>query len=444
MLGAFPTAVVMAVMIAAFTPVGAADETENRPWRTRNAPHFYVDAAYFPTPGAEGTLELYYDISYSQLQFLKKAGGFTANFEIQAIVNDPKGRQVTGDSWRKTVTRASYKETVSPEFSFTETFSLSLLPGKYTLVVRTENLDSGAQSSATVRLDLRNLGALPAISDAVVGLCNLKPARADSQRTDSHRADSAGVVSLGQMVVPHPRASFGERYPSMCVYAEVYDSARAAGAAADTATFRVLCRIVDEQGRVKLMDTLYVARTGLTSPFLYSPPLDSLTMGRYTLELSLGSGKGAPRTTSTFEIDESRFALDENIDDTLALLGYIARRSEIDSLKRATGPDRRRLWQEFWARRDPYPETPENEFLIEFFERVRYANANFGYFGAGWKSDRGRIYIRRGPPDSVESRPVTPAGPAYEVWYYFQQNLTFVFVDRTGLGDYQLMGPSYE
>lgn len=406
-------------------------DTEARPWRASAFPHFYVDATYFSNPGAEGTLELFYEISYSQLQFLRQGRAFTADFEIQAILYDPKGVQVTGDSWRRRVTCSSYEQTASPQSSYTETLLLKPDPGKYDLMVRTENLESGRQSSVSVRLDLRRMSVLPAISDVLIGVCS--PARKDSV---------AGPLRTA--VVPHPRARFGEQNSSMCVYAEIYDSPAADPALRDTSAYRVLSRIVDEQGATRQSDTVYVPRSGRTSYLLFSPSLDNLNMGRYALELSLGRGAKAAKSTGTFEIDESRFPLDVNIDDTMALLSYIATRSELEPLKQATGAERKRLWMEFWAKRDPNPETPENEFLTEFFDRVRYANANFSYFGPGWKTDRGRIYIRRGPPDAVESRPVTASGPAYEVWYYYERNLTFVFVDRTGSGDYQLVGPSYE
>jgi len=424
----------LGVLLAAGAAPACA-QTDGRPWRARALPHFYVDATYFASRGGDGSLELFYEISYSQLQFLRKGGAYTADFEVQAILYDQKGRQVTGDSWRRRVTCSSYRETVSPELSYAETLRLASPPGRYNLVTRTENLDSGRQSSVTIRLDLRAIGALPAISDLIVGVCGPAPAK----------GDSAAPGPAMRKVVPHPRARFGEHYSSMCVYAELYDSV-AVGATAppDTSAFRVLCRIVDEQGSTRLSDTVYVARSGGTSYMVYSPSLDDLNMGHYTLELQLGSGVGAAKSMGTFEIDESRFPLDVNIDDTMTLLGYIAHRSELEPLKKATGAERKALWMEFWARRDPNPETPENEFLIEFFERVHYANANFSYFGSGWKADRGRIYIRRGPPDSIESRPVTASGPAYEIWYYYQLNLTFIFVDRMGLGEYQLVGPSYE
>jgi len=394
--------------------------------RARASPYFHVGTTFFCPPGEkEGTLEVYYDISYSQLQFLKKNGGFLARFEVQAIIYDSKKRQVNGDSWRRDVRSTSYRETVSPDGSFYETFKLAVAPGKYTLLVRTENLDSEERSSVVLEIELQSVRSLPALSELLLGSCS---------------RDSALAGSLRSRVIPHPRRRFGERYPRFCVYGEIYDSP----AADDTAAYRLAWRILDEEGSLKLQDTVSVVRRGQVSPLFFSGSVSDLTMGRYRLELVLGKGRGAQRTSRVFEVDESKFAIDENIEDTLSLLGYIAQRSEIEPMKEAVGEDRKRLWLEFWKKRDPYPETPENEYLIEFFDRVRYANHHFSSMQPGWKTDRGRIYIRRGPPDQVERRPMSPSGPAYEVWSYFEKNLTFVFVDRMGFGEYELIGPSLE
>jgi GWxTD domain-containing protein len=67
--------------------------------------------------------------------------------------------------------------------------------------------------------------------------------------------------------------------------------------------------------------------------------------------------------------------------------------------------------EQFWARRDPDPSTIENEFKVEHYLRVMYANENFTAGIAGWKTDRGMIYIKFGPPDRIETR---PAGGPYE------------------------------
>src|SRR5580704_6862667 len=65
----------------------------------------------------------------------------------------------------------------------------------------------------------------------------------------------------------------------------------------------------------------------------------------------------------------------------------------------------------FWQRRDPTPDTEENEYKEEHYQRIAYANEHFAAGIPGWKTDRGRIYIIFGKPDEVESH---PSGGAYE------------------------------
>src|SRR5271169_144682 len=65
----------------------------------------------------------------------------------------------------------------------------------------------------------------------------------------------------------------------------------------------------------------------------------------------------------------------------------------------------------FWQRRDPTPDTIENEFKEEHYRRIAFANEHYAAGIPGWKSDRGRIYIMYGPPDETDSH---PSGGSYE------------------------------
>jgi len=65
----------------------------------------------------------------------------------------------------------------------------------------------------------------------------------------------------------------------------------------------------------------------------------------------------------------------------------------------------------FWQRRDPTPDTEENEFKEEHYQRIAYANEHFAAGVPGWKTDRGRIYIVFGKPDEIDSH---PSGGSYE------------------------------
>src|SRR6202034_3211918 len=115
----------------------------------------------------------------------------------------------------------------------------------------------------------------------------------------------------------------------------------------------------------------------------------------------------------------------------------------------------------FWQRRDPTPDTEENEYKEEHYQRIAYANEHFAAGIPGWKSDRGRIYIMYGKPDEIDShpsggtyeRPMEEGGGEtstypFEDWRYrylegIGENVILEFVDPTMSGEYHLtMDPS--
>ena len=65
--------------------------------------------------------------------------------------------------------------------------------------------------------------------------------------------------------------------------------------------------------------------------------------------------------------------------------------------------ERDQFIEAFWQRRDPTPDTVENEFKEEHYRRIAYANEHFAAGIPGWKSDRGRMYIMYGPAEDRKS-----------------------------------------
>jgi GWxTD domain-containing protein len=127
-----------------------------------------------------------------------------------------------------------------------------------------------------------------------------------------------------------------------------------------------------------------------------------------------------------------------------------------------TDEERENFIENFWRRRDPNPDTEENEYREEYYERIAYANEHFTSGIPGWKTDRGRIYIAWGKPDSVETHPTGGSydRPSYEgggstttypfeVWFYRHldnvgEGLEIEFVDPTGTGEYRMARNSNE
>jgi len=127
----------------------------------------------------------------------------------------------------------------------------------------------------------------------------------------------------------------------------------------------------------------------------------------------------------------------------------------------ATDEERENFIESFWMRRDPTPDSMENEYKEEHYRRIAYANDRYASGIPGWKTDRGRIYIAYGPADEIESHPsggqyqrpydegggFTSTYP-FEIWRYrwiegIGSDILLEFVDPTMTGEYRLtMDPS--
>ena len=118
--------------------------------------------------------------------------------------------------------------------------------------------------------------------------------------------------------------------------------------------------------------------------------------------------------------------------------------------------ERDQFIEAFWQRRDPTPDTEENEFKEEHYRRIAYANEHFAAGIPGWKSDRGRIYIMYGPPDEIDGNPAggtydrpmeegggTTSTFPFEDWRYrylegIGQEVIIEFVDSCMCGDFHM------
>ena len=136
---------------------------------------------------------------------------------------------------------------------------------------------------------------------------------------------------------------------------------------------------------------------------------------------------------------------------------YIITPEEVAAFKQLSNDEERdQFIENFWLRRDPTPDTPENEYKEEHYRRIAYANEHFGAGIPGWKTDRGRIYIVWGPADQIESHPTggtydrpqeegggTTSTYPWETWRYrylegVGQNIELEFVDQCSCGDYKI------
>jgi GWxTD domain-containing protein len=102
---------------------------------------------------------------------------------------------------------------------------------------------------------------------------------------------------------------------------------------------------------------------------------------------------------------------------------------------------RREFVLDFWAKRDPDPDTENNEFKEEFEKRLDYANKHFREGKKGWNTDRGRIYVYLGPPEKIEEifpQPTVDLRGSVIYWVYYRYDLGIEFTDEKGIGSFPM------
>ena len=385
------------------------------PLVSETSPRFGADVNAYLTPTGTG-LGFDFETPVSEVAFIKVPAGYGADMRVTVVFRSEKGRQEGGDFWDHRIVVATFGETREPSHRIRFHRDFKLAPGEYRVDVTFEDLNGGRISKAFGRV------RVPEFGPGALGLGDLQ----------------FGFCTRDSVFTLMPSRKFEANLEQFCVKGSVYDRR---GSTTPT-TYRLRWKILGEAGDdVARGDTTVVLDSA--AQFTLKPAARELFLGVYTLEVEVREGDRNWRTARTFEIETLNLPRGQNYTTVVEILSNIATREEYEVLRKASSDSSRvQAWETFWARRDPTPDTPRNEAMLDFFKRVRYANTHFsGQTGAGWRTDQGRVYIRYGAPDQIEDRPATFQEPPLQIWHYFALNQRFVFADREGFGRFELVSP---
>lgn len=399
-------------------PAHAFDVTDTPPVPSAARPHFLVGSA--SRIGAEGAqVVLAFRVPYEELSFVAipdEPDSQLAQFDLTMVLNEGK-HQIGGDLWHEQV-RVTTAESRSKNLYFERIVKVPARSGNLRASVSMHERRTGRGSAAEWELQV------PDYQEAPLSISSLWPGRCDEEF-----ARAPEFPPRNWLLDPR----FGESLHDICVMGEIYRQK------ADEEV-ELEWRILDiRQETLESHETQLAG--GLQIPFSIHLDLSRLWLGTYYVEVEVNSGRFRARRRFEFQMDETMVSPDLHLEQSLELLRIIATKEEIEKIEELPEGERTAGWDRFWEEKDPTPGTQQNEFRDVFFERVRYANERFGVLEPGWKSDQGRIYIKYGPPDEVESRPSTIDGLAFEIWTYLQARRRFVFVDYDGFGRFELYQP---
>jgi GWxTD domain-containing protein len=377
---------------------------------------FAADVTAGPVaPGEQGTVLINYAVAYDELLFLRHEEGYRARYDVTAVLYDRHGKQVAGDSWRRTIDVDDYAETNSRRLAARETLRLNVPAGTYRLRLEIASIGTRAAGSIEMQVEVPTLDPEELTLGTLVFEREARPAAGDTT------------------VVQNPNREYGEGSPVVYLAIPVYG---------DTGRQYVLAVSVETpDGLVEKTVSDTVRQTSFLTEHVSTFGVLDLEVGSYFAHVLLKSldGKTKSQRRSRFVVVTSPKSWGQDFGKMIEQISYVASRDELDRLLDAAPEDREAAWAEFWRGRDPDPTTERNEFRDEFMRRLGYANTRFSSVVEGWQTDMGRIYIQYGEPDDVESVPIGKMLNAWETWYYYDQHTKYTFVDQEGFGDYKLV-----
>jgi GWxTD domain-containing protein len=355
-----------------------------------------------------GTFEVIAKVARSEMDFVRAGDEFLGTLELLATVHDLDGGFVA-DGSRKIERRLAMPPEVASEGMFESLMlALHVAPGTYAVEAVVKAPESGRVGAAAVEAEVPSF---PSEGIELGAPVIMTFSEADSDFVGDPQPGSSGSFSG----------------PSLVVW-EVYRAPDS-----ETSGVAVVASVEGEEVEVPA-ETVHVHLEEPVTVAQWEADLSVLPAGEYQVRVAAG----AAVSESPFEILWSVQTLVLDREDGLRLLEYFGTRDDENRFKKLKANERHGFWQEFWHRRDPVPGTPRNEFRDGLAARIRYANQRFGSFMAGWKTDRGMVYVILGAPDEIERHPFEVGSKPYEIWSYYTYRVQYTFVDWRGFGNYEL------
>jgi GWxTD domain-containing protein len=415
------TILILAILIFSFVNTAFTQFYEKT--RLSGSGNPFFDAQIFRTIAPDlksGRVYVYSNIVNDDMTFIKNdsTGGYKAAIEWEvAIIDRDDERQVSFSSEKKEVYEMDYKETNNREKNILLSTHFDIPVGGYEITIQMRDLMSRKVVSRKIELEMDNFKTSGISMSDILFL------------------NESEVDSLGNFdhFVPKVKNNFSRENPYLYIYTEIYSDKYP-----ETVTISYLFEDADEEIEG---DTVVVKEvTDALTPQILKIRESRIVQNKYKCVVKLeredkSIERSRPISFYWVTVPET----DSDIGLALRQMQYIVTSDSLDYYEDASPEEMKSFFERFWARRDPNPNTEVNELMEEYFSRVNYANQEFSNFAEdGWLSDRGRILIKFGVPDDIERHPFEIDTYPYVVWRYYNLRRTFLFMDRTGFGDYRL------
>lgn len=402
-----------------------------------SSPRFFADISFYQGEAGQTQIELAYSVKLNELTFKEKDNQSTAAISCNLVIKDSGNKVVFQQDREKAVVAKSQAETKDESRGLVDMFVVDLPAGTYSLKISLTDKHSGVVSAIPATILVPHFYGNFAMSTPLLALA------VSSDLTQKQ------FVKGNRVIWPNVAHEFIHRKSVLQFYFEAYNLIPPTDSTNNFLYTSYL--ITDLQGD----SLLYTPRQVLPKPGTSCAKVAALDIrgfdqGEYTLQVKLEEPGTEQIITQRvgFHIGESAapdLTLPMNERDIKRYrdqMKYFATKNDLELYDQLDVRGKANFVLEFWRSRDDSPETPENEFMLETFQRINYAEKNFKGDKGGLNSDMGRVFVIYGRPDDIERFSMALKGKPYEIWHYYSvlgARHQFVFVDRNNTGIFTLV-----
>ncbi len=241
------------------------------------------------------------------------------------------------------------------------------------------------------------------------------------------RDTTGGYLTKGNLrIMPNPSVIFEEGTKNIFLYYEIYNIVP------DTFNLTVSYSITDTSEKIIKKITKSIEKRYMEQAVNLGINIETLKPGNYQLKVAVFDSliNRKVEKALSFTIIATKERAEISIEDLpyYEAIEYFVSTKEYKYFLTLKDEGKRLYLKRFWQKHD----------YKEIARRYEYADAHFqeGYL-SGSKTDRGRIYIKFGPPDEIDNKQFEESKP-YEYWQYYNGQ-EFIFVDIRGTQEYILV-----
>ena len=408
------------------------------PLRATGDLRVFVEMAGFRGPQNLTRFEVYTLIDARQLQFVPEAGKYVSQIDFVLSLQDSAGNSVMRELWTRNVSVKNIRELKQNGALVRDVVGLDIAPGPYKITLDAEDIYGDLAGTCEGHVRVRGFeGPALVVSDIVFA-------------SELAKAESSGrFVRNGWRVVPNTTRFFRVGKPIQ-IYFEIYNFKVMADNPKDS--FVLGYSLIDTAGMVvKSYPAKRLLKPGESVVKTDALETEDLPGGAYALQVELfdrGTREHVRHERKVFLLSEEveNPQLTEAEQEQLRhyqSIHHIASEKDLTMYKSLGSQNAKmKFLQAFWKKRDPTPDTPLNERLRDHLMRMKYSDDTFtaqpGNLGSD--TDKGRIYVKYGPPNERDYTTSAAVGKAIDTWIYEKSGrYIFVFFDRRGTGVYELV-----